>query len=241
MSPIARIVLALLIAALIGIVGAMLFPAAAWAQTPAACPAKPACDPVTTKDRTLCGAELKGITATGQWRAWWYATGVTAERTTWCSFRWAMLDKYAPSPRTTMTIVDSIKDASDVPQAIMDALTTYSVRPPAGSQDEYEFRLLLYAACQALRASPPTTWIAGQEPKPCVAPTPPAPPPPGTWRAVGGTIFRHAAGKLTGVVTGKSAAKDAPCTGLTVARAGTFVYQELTGGTAGEATRCVQP
>lgn len=70
---------------------------------------------------------------------------------------------------------------------------------------------------------------------------PPPLPPPGTWRAVGGTIFRHSAGKLTGVVAGKSAAKDAPCTGLTVARAGTFVYQELTGGTAGEATRCVQP
>lgn len=70
---------------------------------------------------------------------------------------------------------------------------------------------------------------------------PPPLPPAGTWRAVGGTIFRHAGGKLTGVVSGKTAAKDAPCSGLTVARAGTFVYQELVGGVAGEATRCVQP
>lgn len=69
----------------------------------------------------------------------------------------------------------------------------------------------------------------------------PLPPPPGTWKAVGGAIFRHADGKLLGVVSGKTAAKDAPCTGVTVSVAGTFVYQPLVGGSTGEATRCVKP
>jgi hypothetical protein len=68
----------------------------------------------------------------------------------------------------------------------------------------------------------------------------PLPPPPGAWKAYGGTIFKHANGKLTGVVSGKTAAKDAPCTGVTVSKAGTFIYQELVGGVAGEATRCVK-
>lgn len=77
---------------------------------------------------------------------------------------------------------------------------------------------------------------------PQVAAPPPPPPPPQTgWTAYGGTIFKHAAGKLTGVVSGKTAAKGAACTGVTVATAGTFVYQPLTGGPADEATRCVKP
>lgn len=209
----------------------------ALAQT--TCPVKPTCDPMTVKDRRECGAELKGVTSTGQWRAWWHPIEKTTTTWRWCPFQWAMLDKYAPSPRGVITIVDAIKDAPDVPQAIMDALTQHSVQPQAGSQDEYEFRLLHYAACQALRANPPVSQWIGAGPAPCVSPTPPTPP--AGWKAYGGAIYRHAAGKLTGVVSGKTAAKDAPCTGLTVSTAGTFVYQELVGGVAGEATRCVKP
>lgn len=69
----------------------------------------------------------------------------------------------------------------------------------------------------------------------------PLPPPPGSWKAVGGTIFKHANGKLLAPVSGKTAAKDAPCTGATVATAGTFVYQPLVGAPADEATRCIKP
>jgi hypothetical protein len=68
----------------------------------------------------------------------------------------------------------------------------------------------------------------------------PLPPPPGEWKAYGGTIFKHANGKLTGTVSGKTAAKGTPCKGVTVATAGTFVYQELVGGVAGEGTRCIK-
>lgn len=69
----------------------------------------------------------------------------------------------------------------------------------------------------------------------------PPPPPPGTWRSVGGAVFRHANGRLTGSVSGKTAAAGLACTGVTVATAGSFVYQELVGGAVGEATRCAKP
>lgn len=78
------------------------------------------------------------------------------------------------------------------------------------------------------------------EPFPSATCGDPAPVPQLGWTAVGGTIFRHANGKLTGVVSGKTAAKDSPCKGVTVSTAGTFIYQELVGGVAGEATRCTK-
>jgi hypothetical protein len=68
----------------------------------------------------------------------------------------------------------------------------------------------------------------------------PIPPPPGAWKAYGGAIYRHANGKLIGFLSGKTAAKDAPCVGVTVATAGTFIYQQLVGGPLDEATRCIK-
>jgi hypothetical protein len=76
---------------------------------------------------------------------------------------------------------------------------------------------------------------------PATAPPPPPPPPAAGWTAYGGTIFKVVAGKLSTVVGGKTAVKGAPCTGTTIATAGTFVYQALTGGPADEGTRCIKP
>lgn len=88
-------------------------------------------------------------------------------------------------------------------------------------------------ALNAMRAVWPTA--AGTTPPP-----PPPPPQPG-WTAYGGTIFKHAAGKLTVVVSRKTAVKGAPCVGVTVATAGTFTYQQIVGGPLDEATRCMKP
>jgi hypothetical protein len=68
----------------------------------------------------------------------------------------------------------------------------------------------------------------------------PLPPPPGTWKAVGTTIFKYASGRLTGY-TSRKATKDAPCDGITVVTAGASVYQGLIGGAVDEKTACVRP
>lgn len=84
-------------------------------------------------------------------------------------------------------------------------------------------------------------WIGMRDRLNAIRPAPIPVPTPGEWKAYGGTIFKHANGKLTSAVTGKTATKGASCKGVTVATAGTFVFQELVGGVVGEATRCVKP
>ena len=58
-----------------------------------------------------------------------------------------------------MRIVDSVR-ANPGPGAIMAAITQYTVVPAPGSTDEYEHKLLHYAACQALHASPPAAGLS---------------------------------------------------------------------------------
>jgi hypothetical protein len=98
--------------------------------------------------------------------------------------------------------------------------------PPAGTPRA--------GICGDLLLAMRNTW-------PLIPPPPASAPTPQTgWKAYGGTIYRHAGGKLTGFISGKTAAKDAPCVGVTVATAGTFVYQQLVGGPLDEATRCIK-
>lgn len=153
----------LLAAAIVGIIGAVVFGTAAHAQAP--CPATPACEPTSQPDRNLCGPELRGRTDVGEWAAFWWKDG-----TRWCAYSWAGLYKFAPGPRALMQIVDSIR-ANPGPAAIMQAITQHTVVPAPGSQDEFDFKTLRRAACMALAAAP----MAGQTAT-CtmVAPTPPA-------------------------------------------------------------------
>jgi len=67
----------------------------------------------------------------------------------------------------------------------------------------------------------------------------PLPPPVGTWKATGGTIFLYANGKLTGV-TARKAPVGAACDGVTKATVGPTVYQSLAGGPATEVTGCTK-
>lgn len=167
----------LFVVAVLGMAGALLF-GEARAQT--VCPVQPACDPRTEPDRTKCGPELTGTTATGLWRGWWWAHFTGPTTWLWCPFLWAGLDKYAPkTPAQYLAIVDTIKDAASPTLGIMAALSAFSVKPAVGSQDEFDYRTLRYAGCQAMAAAPPGPqgWTPGMEPK-CTAPTAPVPVPP---------------------------------------------------------------
>lgn len=163
-----RTVLDLMLAAvLIGLIGAVVFGMPAHGQTP--CPATPACEPTSQPDRNLCGPELRGRTSTGEWSAFWWKDG-----TRWCGYSWAGLYKFSPSPAQIMQIVDAVR-AAPGPAAIASAIQRYSVVPAPGSQDEYDFKTLRFAACKALVASPPQagmtiTDTCAAPPAPTVAP-----------------------------------------------------------------------
>lgn len=233
----------LLAAAVIGFCGAMIFGhQPAHAQTP--CPAVPACEPYTTLDRTKCGPELKGRTATGEWRGWWYATAPDK----WCPFTWVSLDKVAPKTLAqTLAVVDRIKAASSPTQGIMEAITAFGIKPAPGSQDEIDFEMLRYAACQGLVASPPTAqgW------------TPPGPKcvlktlPPAATHAVkpnpsatdgSRPVYRlNADGTLGGALTGRAAAGTDCDTSLpTRASTGTDLYATPIGRAAREVALCAK-
>lgn len=231
----------LLVAAVLGFVGAMLFPKTAHGQTP--CPATPACEPYTTLDRTQCGPELKGRTATGEWRGWWYATGPGK----WCPFTWVSLDKVAPKTLAdTLRVVDTIKAASSPTQGIMAAISAFGVKPAPGSQDEIDLELLRYTACQALVASPPSPqgWTA-PGPK-CVIKV--FPPPVVTHRvkpnvsAADGSrpVYRlNADGTLGGAIAGVRAAANTPCdVTLPTRPSGADVYATPQGRAAREVSLC---
>jgi hypothetical protein len=166
-----RLVGLVVVLALFGLIAVALF------GTPrgqaATCPAQPLCEPYTTLDRNLCGPELRGRTATGEWRGWWYRVAVTPTSWEWCRFSWASLDKVAPTTLAgTMAIVDRIKAASSPLLGIMDAITTYGVQPAPG-QDAYDFALLHHAACQALVAAGPPNGTGWSAPPVCTEPTRP--------------------------------------------------------------------
>ena len=175
------------------------------------------------------------------------------------------LRKAAPIPFDVYVgdaITRVLRSSDPIAQAKIE-WATYGV-PLETDLDRWLYRDWRYQACQWLTSTTPGAMnprpplpIAWPNSPPLNADGTPWLPPPGycdpwtpgakpvpapsTWKAVGGAIYRHAAGKLLGVVSGKTAAKDAPCTGITVSQAGTFIYQQLVGGPADEATRCIKP
>lgn len=193
----------------------------------------PTCEPSSEQDRTKCGRELRGNTAAGEWSAFWWRDTANSR---WCGYSWAGLYKFAPGPKATMAIVDSIKNSPGV-AAIRQAIDAFTVKPAPGSYDEYEFGMLHYQACMAMQASLPASGVTftGK----CVQPVPPSPPVMASaWIATGGSIFTYSGGRLTSVTTRK-ATKGAPCDGVTKATIGA-TYQSLVNGSQSEVTACIK-
>lgn len=164
---------------------------AAWprlgaAQPPAVCPATPTCDPLTQTDRRECGALVRGTTAAGQWTGYWWPVYKTDETWWWCPFVHGLLDKYrAANPQVVVGIAEAISSGPTLVDGVMRAMQGFSIRPPAGTADEYEFRRLFFEACTAMgKATPhPDGWKPGYVYTCGDAPVPPAPLPSGWFVA----------------------------------------------------------
>jgi len=227
----------LVVAILLGLAGAILFHSPSHGQAPAPLPPMPLgqthCLPVFDCPMGYAGLDFRR-TNTG-WHVWWYYRHPVDDSLRFVRFscpHGTCLDATAFGDR-----IRGLKLASDAKAA---------ARADAGTVGSLNCATTQSVLCTEIEAIRVETRDAAVALLPSVAasappPPPPPPPPDPGWVAVGGTIYKHAGGKLTGVVSGKVAAKDAPCTGVMVSKAGTFVYQELTGGVAGEATRCVKP
>lgn len=108
----------------------------------------------------------------------------------------------------------------------------------AGSQKDYENKMLIWSACDKARQAPPptvdplpATWCGAQPQAPAAA----------AWRATGNTIFTTASGRISGV-TSRKATPGAPCDGTVKAIVvGLTTYLPLQGGAANEATACTKP
>lgn len=170
--------------------------------TAAPCPVTPACDPRTEPDRTKCGPRLEGKTDAGRWSGWWWFRAATPSARQWCAFYAVCLNKYCSNVDAGFAIADAIYDAPTIVQGIASALTSYSVVPVKGSQEELDYLTLQYTACMAMYAQPPFAgpWLDAPN---CVAPKPPTAqawraPPTGTHTYVISTVLNGRPGLPTG-------------------------------------------
>lgn len=198
------------------------------------------CIPKTTLTPAAPGTQLRYAKAdTGIWVNWWCPVPPTGTqdpaKTWWRQQAWAALTRYENTVANPVELLQQFSTSAD-PLSVMNAtLAASSVVPTTGSLDEYNLKMLHWSACQALIAAP--VDIPNADPiSPGYCGTQPVPPPMNTqtWKALGGTIFTYASGKLTGI-TSKKAAAGAPATcDVSQAIVNSRVFCQLTGGPTNE-------
>jgi hypothetical protein len=170
-------------------------------------------------------------TPAGDAWAWWCKVNTAADGTTqWQSHTFVVLKKYRDPSRFVEAAVRAVSAADPIAQANaeMDA-----ARVVPASDDEYQFNLLGWKACQEVIRKP---WPALFSPAPTCG-TEPTPPVTAAWTATGGTIFTASGTRLTGATTRK-APVGAPCDPVTPIVVGPTTYLPLIGGAVTERTAC---
>lgn len=208
--------------------------------------AVPLCEPKTAMNPAAVGSAASSASSpTGDWMAMWCPTGkVDANnKPTWSIASTAVLAKYrglaAASPSTVLSVVT----AADPLAALNTLIDTGRILPAPGSQDEYEWKMLFYRACQA--AALPPYFGAPIDPLPanyCGNPPVPPAPPVDIYKAFGSlTLYTQANGRLTSVINGRKAPANAEC-GCSVvkipAAAANLFYCPLATGPVTEVTQC---
>jgi hypothetical protein len=204
------------------------------------------CMPKTPNDMRAPGTvSAEGKTPLGEWAAYWCPGGApdAAGRPTWRLVKHAVLAKYRGSVQSPFSAAWSVLNAADPLAALNALLLANEIIPAPGTQDDYEWRTLLFAACQA--AAAPPYLGAPIDPLPvnyCGAPPVPPAPVAALFRTPASglfTLYTAAGGKLLAKVNGRVAPANALCTCATnkvVSVNGT--YCALDAGAAGEVTLC---
>lgn len=137
------------------------------------------CLPKTNVTPTATGSTLRYAKAdTGVWVNWWCpvppAAGQDPTKTWYRQQAWAALLKYENANTNPIEVVYTIGAAADPLAALNTAATAGAIVPAVGSVDEYNYKMLMWSACQALSTTPYD--IPDLVPAPCPAqPTPPSP------------------------------------------------------------------
>lgn len=186
-------------------------------------------------------------TAAGEATGWWCLDAVTATtppgKVTFSRWYQYSLAKHRGHP-DLRGAMKRVLAAPNLLAAVNGEMRAGSIAAPAGSQDEYEIKVLLRNACIALTTppysvpiDPPPAGVCGAAPVPAgqsgdVYRTPAS----GAF-----TLFTHASGRLAGVISGRRATANALCN-CSAARAtsGSTVYCALASGAATEVTTCVK-
>jgi hypothetical protein len=200
------------------------------------------CAPKTESSPNEAGTiQVSEATPLGRWVYFWCPEPNTTNMWRWQSF--AVLKKYQNTISDPLAVMAGVLSAPDKLLALNSVVTSATITPAAGSQDEYDWKSLIYAAC--LSAGNPPSNMVPHVVKPAARcevykPTP-ITPPAGTWvTPTAGTIFTYAGGKLTGV-TGRKAVKGAICDCASAkAVVGTTTYCAIAGAVKTEVTACVK-
>lgn len=182
--------------------------------------------------------KVTGKDSTGKWTYFWCPSGTAGQYLLQVH---AVLNKYSNTVADPMALAWSIVDAPDLLAAVNSAVAGLAVQPVAGSQEDYEHRVLLRAACLAA-ARPPAEMLPAVKVSPALCPAAPVQPGPSpdVWRtpAAGNTLYVAAGGRLASKVSGRSAPPNALCNCAAPIAVGTSTYCPLAAGAATEVTLC---
>lgn len=194
-----------------------------------------------------------------------FETATVSGRLGWCPsssgwnivvHQWNLKKTQAPGFDTFVgDAIARVLRASDPVAQVKIEWATYG-QPLTNDADRWEYASWRFQACQWLTSTQP-----GVSPRPAMPIALPADvknpdgtpwlppvgycdpwnpgPPPSTWKATGGTIFKFASGRLT-VPTVRKATAGAACDGVTKATVGSTAYQSLVGGPSDEVTGCAK-
>jgi len=146
------------------------------------------CLPKTVITPNASGTVLRYAQAdTGIWVNWWCPVPPTGTqdptKTWWRQQAWAALTKYQAANPNPISALTTIASAADPVGALTAADKASAVVPAAGSVDEYNYKTLLWSACQALITAP--VDLPNPDPiSPTYCGTQPVQPPPGTTDTV---------------------------------------------------------
>lgn len=130
--------------------------------------ATPTCSPLTEFDRTKCDRLQEGSDPNGQWWGYWWKRpdGV------WTTYYRARLNSYAVPG--AIELLNAVKSAPSFASGVQIAQAAFEKLPLPGSQEEYNFNVLLYSACKTLEVNLPAgaNLVTGCS---MAVPVPPAP------------------------------------------------------------------
>ncbi len=162
-------------------------------------------------------------------------------------YQWCVKTKCLsnPSNLNPFAVLDQIKASQDKFATAQAIASTLRIPLVAGSEDERQFQIWWSRACKKLKTAPfpvapPNGFSTTDPPTPAQCPTEPAPPV-DSWKAIGGSIFTYASGKLTGLTSKKAAAGALATCAQSQAIVGARIFCQLIGGPTNEVTEVIKP